>query len=388
LRIVDLTEFWSERGGGVRTYLTHMLREGTASGHEVTVVAPGPRAETTELNGGRLLRIPGPRMPYDRTYHALFRVREAARIVRDLRPDVLQSSSPFLAGWIAARMSDVPVRAFVGHADLVGAYLRPTLEQVVERPSDRLFSPAWAYLRALTRRFDVTVVAGPWMADPMSDHGCPRVEVVPFGIDRTELGPHMHDAALRRELLGEIADREGAALLVCAGRLAFEKRVRLVIDAARELQPSRPVALAILGEGPEKARLQRRARGLPVRFLGFKKDEGRRYFARVMASADALVHGSAAETFGFTLAEALVSGTPIVVADAGAAFFQGDASCREVYPAYGGSSEIAAAIRRLLGGPRALQRAASLRWASAIPSLSDHFANLFALYARMLRDKS
>jgi len=384
VRIVDLTEFWSERGGGVRTYLTHLLARASARGHEVTVVAPGPVDEVISLHGGELVRISGPRQPYDRTYHGLFRVGRALRAVRARRPDVVQASSPFIAGWAVARLREVPVRALVAHADLAGQYLRPALELLFDRPSELAMRPAWSYWAALGRRYDVTVVAGPWMANPMSAAGCPRVEIVPFGFDRTGLGPAHADPALRAELLGELASRPDAVLLTVACRLAFEKRVSLVIDAVRELSRERPVALAVLGDGPERARLQKRAHDLPVRFLGFRKDAGRSFYARVLASADAFVHGSASETFGFGLCEALASGTPIVVADVGASAHQGDASCREVYPAYDGPDAVADAIRRLLARPSQELSDAARRWGAGIPTIDEHFDALFAMYERML----
>jgi len=56
VKIVDLAEFYSERGGGVRAYLSQLLREGTRRGHEVVVIAPGPYDEETELHGGRVIR--------------------------------------------------------------------------------------------------------------------------------------------------------------------------------------------------------------------------------------------------------------------------------------------------------------------------------------------
>jgi alpha-1,6-mannosyltransferase len=385
MKIVDLTEFWSERGGGVRTYLTHLLREGPARGHEVTVVTAGPKNETTRVEGGELVRVAGPRQPYDRTYHALVRLGRALDAVRERRPDVVQASSPFLAGWAVARLAGVPVRALVAHADLAGQYLRPALELLVARPSERAMRPAWSYWAALGKRFDTTIVAGPWMADPMRRAGCPRVEVVPFGFERVGLGPEHHDPALRRELLGADADRPGAVLLTVACRLAFEKRVGLVIDAARALAKDRPVALAILGDGPERARLEKRARGANVSFLGFRKGEdGRRFYAKVLATADAFVHGSASETFGFGLCEALASGTPIVVADVGAAAFQGDATCREVYPAYDGPEAVAAAVTGLAARPEAEVRAAAARWGAGVPTLGQHFDLLFAHYERKL----
>ena len=73
-----------------------------------------------------------------------------------------------------------------------------------------------------------------------------------------------------------------------------------------------------------------------------------------MASADALIHGSAAETFGLVLAEALCSGTPLVVPDAGASATFAGPGYAETYRA-GDAADGAAAILRLLSGDRAAQ---------------------------------
>ena len=45
-------------------------------------------------------------------------------------------------------------------------------------------------------------------------------------------------------------------------------------------------------------------------------------FARILASADMMVHGAPAETFGIACAEARASGLPLIVPDAGAAYDQ------------------------------------------------------------------
>ena len=73
--------------------------------------------------------------------------------------------------------------------------------------------------------------------------------------------------------------------------------------------------------------------------------------ATMMASADALIHGSAAETFGLVLAEALCSGTPLVVPDAGASATFAGPGYAQTYRA-GDAVDGAGAILRLLAGER------------------------------------
>ncbi len=387
MKVLDLAEFYSERGGGVRAYLSQLVREGTHLGHDLVVVAPGPRDEALVEGGGRILRVRGPALPYDPTYHLLWRIGRVRRIVSDERPDVLEVSSPYMAAAVATTMRDIPVKVLVLHSDSIGAYARPVLSRAVgPTAADALLSPAWAGLRALAGRFDATVVAGRWLADRLVSHGLPRVVCVPFGITRAALGPSRADPATRRELLGPLADVPGAALAVVAGRLAVEKRVGYVLEALARVARVRPLAVVVLGDGPERTRLEGRAITPPVtRFLGFVRD--REVYARTLASADVLVHGCAVETFGFVVGEALCSGVPVVVPDAGGAAEFATPECAERYPAEGPPLDCAVATHRLLDRPRGPLRLAAVAAGRRLRSSEEHFEALFGLYQRLLDER-
>src|SRR5687768_12805984 len=69
VKILDVTEFYSERGGGVRSHLAlkgHVLCQ---LGHEHVVVAPGAEdgeaALAREVPRARVIRVRGPASPYD-----------------------------------------------------------------------------------------------------------------------------------------------------------------------------------------------------------------------------------------------------------------------------------------------------------------------------------
>src|SRR5690348_14787768 len=94
LRILDLCEFFSDRGGGVRSYLERLGKAAQRAGHALTVVAPGKAYETGQHSGMKLVRYPAPRMPYDPTYRVPWRVDFMRRVVAEERPDIVQISSP------------------------------------------------------------------------------------------------------------------------------------------------------------------------------------------------------------------------------------------------------------------------------------------------------
>jgi alpha-1,6-mannosyltransferase len=382
VRLVDVAEFFSERGGGVRSYLSDLTREGSARGHQVTVIAPGPRDEVTPWNGGELVRLKGPAMPYDPTYHALLRWGEVRALLDRIRPDVAQASAPYAAAHLVASLRGSR-RVHVWHSDQLGTYAGPLLERLPEAARAQAERLLGAWPRGLSRRFDATITPSQAVAEGLRAQGCERVVPVVFGVRRDGFSPERRSPELRRALLGASAEHPRAALLVVACRLAFEKRVARVLEAARALARRRPVALAILGDGPERPRLERQARSCPwVAFLGFERDRER--YASLLASADVLVHGGHAETFGFVLAEALASGTPVVVPASGAALDVARLDAGASYPRGASPARIADAIEEVLRRDRAWWAPRTASAAAALPSVSEHFDRLFALHEGLL----
>ncbi len=161
----------------------------------------------------------------------------------------------------------------------------------------------------------------------------------------------------------------GYALVV--SRLAPEKGVAVAIDACR----AAGIPLWIAGDGPERAVLERRARGSDARFLG-AVPAGELPALRAGA-AIALVPSLTAETFGIAAAEAMSAGLPVAASRIGALpeLLDGDSLV-----APGDPSALAAAVGRLAGdraaGERGRARVAELCSPQAIA------ARLEAIYDR------
>jgi alpha-1,6-mannosyltransferase len=385
MRVLDLAEFYSERGGGVRSYLDRMLQHAGALGHELVVIAPGPRDEETRVgDGGRIVRYRAPRMPYDPSYHAPIAISRMRALVREIAPDVLQISSPFVPLWVGATL-DVPLRSYVHHSDPIGCYLAPLAAKYAAGRT--LEAAAWRYLAAVSQRADATIVSGDWLNQELTRHGCVRVQTVEFGIDHEGFSPARRDEAFRRELLGPLAGEPDARLVLVAGRLAADKRQRLVFDALALAAKKRPIGAVLLGDGPERERLEAQGRKLPS-FRSFRFTRDREEYARLLASVDVLAHGSLCETFGFLLAECLASGTPLVTPDRGGAADLANGAFAERYPAFGGPEAVASALGRLLERPRAELTNLAVERAARAPSTRGHFASLFATYAALMTSKA
>jgi glycosyltransferase involved in cell wall biosynthesis len=144
---------------------------------------------------------------------------------------------------------------------------------------------------------------------------------------------------------GSARSRGGYALVV--SRLAVEKGVDIAIDAC--IAAGRPLVIA--GDGPERERLQERAAGVDVRFLGAVSDA---VLSRLREGAAlALVPSRSAETFGIAAAEAMAAGLPVLASDIGA--IPELVSADALVPA-GDAAALAAAIERTLGDAAAGER--------------------------------
>ncbi len=387
MKIVDVAEFYAEQGGGVRTYIHQKLAAGAAAGHEIVIVAPGPEDKVEEKLGGRIVWVKGPPMPFDPRYFVLYRQKAVHQILDQERPDVVEGSSPWSGGWFAARWRGQAAKTFIFHQDPVAVYPQTFLDRFLPGPRiDKLFSPYWGYLRKLSGHYDATVVSGGWLAERLRRFGVQRPEPVPFGIDKGRFTPDNADDAVRRRWLTTCGVGPDASLVVGISRFHPEKRIGTIIEAFKRASKTRPMAFVLFGDGPTRKRVHKLAQGVKgLHLAGFVKD--RELISATLASADAFLHGSAAETYGLVVAEAICSGLPIVVPAVGGAEDLAGPGYSELYTP-GKAGECEAALLRCLGGDREAQRAAArTATETKIGTMADHFEGLFALYARLAAER-
>ncbi|MBY8872419.1 glycosyltransferase [Micromonospora sp. PLK6-60] len=348
LRIVRLANFVTGRSGGLRTALHHLGAGYLAAGHEPVLVVPGDRYADVRRPWGRVITLPGPEVPGTGGYRLLTGRRRLAALLDDLAPDRLEVSDRSTLRWTGrwARSRGVG-SVMVSHeclTGLLGQWRMPAT--AARRTADRLN-------RETARAYDRVVCTTGWAAEEFHRLGAANVDLVPLGVDLATFRPDRADPVLRERY----AD-PGEVLLAHCARLSPEKRPDLAVDAVARLRRAGvPAVLVMVGDGPLRPALARRAEGLPVTFTGFLPD--RDAVAAVLASADVVLAPGPVETFGLAGLEALACGTPVVVNAASALpEVVGPAGVA----AYGTPAAMAAAVTRLLGRPRAdRERAARTR---------------------------
>jgi alpha-1,6-mannosyltransferase len=316
LKILDLTEFFSETGGGVGTYLRAKARWCAARNDiEHVLVAPGARSAEREWHGSRLYEIAGPPAPASPGYHVLWNPARLRKVLDRERPDVIELGSIYLAPWVlrlAQRGTPIPTVGFF-HMDLAGA-VRRTLARAWPGAARTVVRDAIsAYLRAAYARCGCVVGASEAAVRAMADAGITERRLAPFGVDLETFRPEARDPAWKAEVG---AAKRPVALFV--GRLTVEKNLPVVLAALPEMHRRFGLKLVLIGNGGWRAALEAQAASSPdmLAVLPFEADRAR--LARAYASADLYMATSPHETFGLAALEAAASGLPIVGAAAGA----------------------------------------------------------------------
>jgi glycosyltransferase involved in cell wall biosynthesis len=315
----DVTQSWSEVGGGVRTYLRHKRRhilDNTP--HRHLLVVPGPRdmVELEQDGRGLTVTIASPKVPGSPHYRLMLRNGAVRSVLAEHRPDLIECQDAYNLPWAA-----------IGHAKrhpgtaLVAAYCTDFPTVYVERPFAKwLGRPVgtaasrlcYGYCSRLYRRFDaVYAMSENGGAAKLRALGVPDVDVVPLGVELGQFSPEKRNSTQRRKL--GLTDEQ--PLLIYVGRLDLEKRPQVVVEAFRQLPTSLGAGLLLLGDGP----LREQFVGLEHERIfapGFCHD--RDDLAASLASADLYVSAMADETFGISVIEAQASGLPVVGVAAGA----------------------------------------------------------------------
>ena len=275
--------------GGVEEALDRSARGLAARGHEVTIVCSAPEAsDAVDADGVRVVRV--------RRRGALFR-NPIAPLARHVPEDAdvvhVPATYPFVSDLIPLRQAKQRAVVVDYHFDVHGTSLPMRAASAAHRMT--LGRGMLRATRIICKSLDYARHSRVLSSLPPE-----RLERVPNGVD-------LDDFPLAQ------APREG---LLCVGRLVPYKGVDTLIKAMPYVHGQTGATLTLVGDGPERARLETLAARLraPVAFLG-----------RVPPGALPRLYGSSAltvlpsansqEAFGIALLESMSTGTPVVASD-------------------------------------------------------------------------
>ena len=286
-------------------------------------------------------------------------------IITRFKPDVVHASSPGIlaavAGVYCALRAQERVACVLSYHTHLPNYMRSYMPKHVPFMRPLAEEMAWALIRATHSLADLTLTTSTQLRDELLAHDVimnaehasssseetegneeetggdstrkrKRIAVWQRGVDTDVFNPRWRSQDAREMLISagdqEQQDndetqsedaRKNQLLMLYVGRLGAEKKVALLRDVLDELNamPGGDGArLAIVGDGPDRSRLEKHFApcGDRVVFTGLLQGEA---LSSAYASADVFVMPSESETLGFVVLESMASGVPVVAARAG-----------------------------------------------------------------------
>jgi 1,2-diacylglycerol 3-alpha-glucosyltransferase/glucuronosyltransferase len=338
MRILIATDAWHPQVNGVVRTLTSLARSASALGAEINFLTPDgfPSVGVPTYPG---LRIAVPNR------------REIAARIEAVSPDAIHIATEGPIGWA--------VRAYCRRRRL--AFTTSYTTRFPEYIAARSIVPAtlsYAVLRHFHAAAAMTMVATASLRQELSARGFRKLGNWTRGVDTTLFTPNdPAELDLPRPIF------------MTVGRVAVEKNLEAFLSL------DLPGSKIVIGDGPQKAELQRRYP--KARFLGEKIGND---LTSHLAAADVFVFPSRTDTFGVVQLEALACGTPV------AAFpVTGPLDVIADHPAGALDSDLKSACIRALGASRETCRSFALErsWEN---SARQFIGNLSALQpSRSLR---
>jgi len=365
VKIAFFTETFLPKVDGIVTRLTKTVQHLVDAGDEVLIFCPEGAPESWQ--GARIVGVPAMPLPlYPELKLALPRP-SVSEALEGFGPDLVHVVNPAVLGlggiWLA-KTRNIP---------LVASY-HTHLPKYLEHYGMGMLEPLlWELLKAAHNQALLNLCTSTAMVDELSAKGIQHTALWQRGVDTELFRPELRTAAMRRRLHGGHDDTGN--LLLYIGRLSAEKQIERIRPVLEALPDTR---LALVGDGPYRASLERLFEGTPTTFVGYLAGEE---LASAYACGDAFLFPSSTETLGLVLLEAMAAGCPVVgAARGGIPDIVSDGVNGFLYdPDQEGS--LTSAVARLLGAPDtrgSLRRAAREEaerwgWAAATEQLRGYY---------------
>jgi glycosyltransferase involved in cell wall biosynthesis len=292
--VLNWRDIRSPEAGGSELHLHEIFRRLVSLGHEVTLIctqfaaAPGPSEEV--VDGIRTIRVGA-------WWNAHISVPRAAKRLMRAEPFDLLVDDVNKIPFFAPTWSRIPVLAIFHH--LLG-------RTVFLETNPLLASMIWLYERRVGRVYRDT----PAITVSPSTYR----DLVAAGIRKGTLAvvPNGLDTRIYRQTA---TPKDEVPTLVVVARLKAYKRTDIAIRTLAIVREQVPAArMIVIGEGDERARIERLARALnqPVTFLGHVLDPEK---VSWLNRAHVVLCPSEKEGFGLVALEAMACGTPVVASD-------------------------------------------------------------------------
>lgn len=306
LKIAIVTETWPPEINGVALSLLQLCKGLQNLGHKILLIRPAQKQKSEDFAPNQECLVQGQSIPkYPDMKFGWPQYLKVSQAISAFAPDVVHIVTEGPLGFTALHASKsrgIPVSSGF-HSQF----------QEFSRFFDLAFlvKPIQSYLRWFHNATQLTCVPSRDTEMALRQFGvtCPLV-VVGRGIDTERFSPQRYSQTLRQQWGAD----EDTTVMIYVGRLSSEKEVNVVINAftAYQKHQQHKVKLVLVGDGPDRTRLEKLVGAEQVIFMGSLSGTA---LAEAYASANVFVFASQVETFGNVVLEAMASGLPVIAYD-------------------------------------------------------------------------
>lgn len=374
-RVAIFAEAFLPKVDGVSKTAFLTMRYLQQTGREVLVFAPDIAVQSVGTT--KVIPLPSLGMPSAPETRIALPHPSVAQHLNDFQPDLIHLFNPALLSWsgiVVGRQNRIPIIA--NYQTDLPAYAHhygyPFLSTIIRE-----------YLRRTHNACHLTLAPSSWTIDELHRDGYHRLRRWGRGVNSQHFSRAQFSQTMRDQLLN---GRDPNALLcIYVGRLANEKRIDLLLEAAR----TPGIALTIIGDGARRPELEDLFAGTGTHFTGYMFGDE---LARAYASSDVFMFTGMSETFGQVVQEAMASGLPSIIVDQGGIVDLIDDGV-EGFVCPADADAFAAAVRRLRDDPalraqmgyNARLRAEATPWESVMAQLEGFYTEAVRMNERISR---
>ena len=359
IKTVHITNYYHKNSGGISTSYNALLAAANRHKREMRLIVPG-ETESVEQVGeyGKIYYVPAKYSPaFDKRYRIMmpwqYMLKDTLirKILLDEMPDMIEVTDkytlsllgvmirtnnfkklgrPMLVHFSCERMDD-NIGSFLSKGKLgkwfarrvIGNYTLPNYDYHIanspytaeefyksfdeaENPkrSDWFFNKCWQFFKA--------------PRVPLKE----RIFICPRGVNAAQFSPDRKSEKVRNEMIERAGIPKDAIILLYAGRISPEKNVGLLADFMKVLaKDKKDYRLLVAGAGPKADWLEKEtAKYIPNKIIQLGHLE-KETLANYYANCAIFVHPNPKEPFGIAPLEAMASGVPTVVPNAGGLLF-------------------------------------------------------------------
>ena len=306
LKIAIVTETWSPEINGVALSLLQLCKGLQKQGHKILLIRPEQKQSCQEFLPNKECLVKAQSIPkYPSLQFGWPQFLKVSNALDTFAPNVVHivTEGPLgLSVLQAAKAKGIPISS---------GFHSPFQE--FSRFFDLAFlvKPIQHYLRWFHNNTQMTCIPSKETEYILRQFGvsCPLV-VVGRGVDIACFSPEHYSNALRQQW----KTTSETTVMLYVGRLSPEKEIDVVVNAylAMKQREKQDIKLVIVGDGPDRGRLETLCQGSDVVFTGALTGLN---LVQAYASANVFVFASQVETFGNVVLEAMASGLPIIAYD-------------------------------------------------------------------------